>query len=115
MMTAHLRFVRRIGIGVLAVAALVAAPLTSPPSQANAAGTTDPPVALSIAEIQGTADVSPQAGKTVETTGVVTATYPTGGFNGFYLQTAGTGGRSTSIPTPHRTASSSTPRAPSRT
>jgi 5'-nucleotidase len=92
MMTAHLRFVRRIGIGFLAVAALVAAPLTSPPSQANAAGTTDPPVALSIAEIQGTADVSPQAGKTVETSGVVTATYPTGGFHGFYLQTAGTGG-----------------------
>jgi 5'-nucleotidase len=55
-------------------------------------GTTDPPVALSIAEIQGTTDVSPQAGKTVETTGVVTAAYPTGGFNGFYLQTAGTGG-----------------------
>ncbi|WP_255461141.1 ExeM/NucH family extracellular endonuclease [Glaciihabitans sp. INWT7] len=55
-------------------------------------GPTDPPVALSIAEIQGTTDVSPQVGKTVETTGVVTAAYPTGGFNGFYLQTAGTGG-----------------------
>ena len=26
------------------------------------------------------------------TQGVVTAIYPTGGFNGFYLQTAGTGG-----------------------
>ena len=55
-------------------------------------GTTDPPVALPIAEIQGTTAVSPQAGKMVETTGVVTAAYPTGGFNGFYLQTAGTGG-----------------------
>ncbi|CAN5422278.1 hypothetical protein BH10ACT4_BH10ACT4_14160 [soil metagenome] len=55
-------------------------------------GPVDPPVALSIAEIQGTTDVSPQVGKTVETTGVVTAAYPTGGFNGFYLQTAGTGG-----------------------
>ena len=28
----------------------------------------------------------------VTTSGVVTAAYPTGGFNGFYLQTAGTGG-----------------------
>ena len=74
------------------MAALVAAPLTSPLSHANSAGTTDAPIALSIAEIQGTADVSPQAGKTVETIGVVTATYPTGGFNGFYPQTAGTGG-----------------------
>ncbi|MET4703648.1 ExeM/NucH family extracellular endonuclease [Frigoribacterium sp. UYMn621] len=55
-------------------------------------GPTDPPVALSIAEIQGTTDVSPQVGKTVETTGVVTAAYSSGGFNGFYLQTAGTGG-----------------------
>ena len=37
------------------MAVLVAAPLTSPLSQANSAGTTDAPVALSIAEIQGTA------------------------------------------------------------
>ena len=55
-------------------------------------GPVDPPMPLSIAEIQGTTDVSPQVGKTVETTGVVTAAYPSGGFNGFYLQTAGTGG-----------------------
>jgi len=47
---------------------------------------------VSIAQIQGTTDTSPYAGQTVTTEGVVTADYPTGGFNGFYLQTAGTGG-----------------------
>ena len=54
-------------------------------------GPIDPAVPLSIAEIQGSSDISPQVGETVETTGVVTAAYPSGGFNGFYLQTAGTG------------------------
>ncbi len=53
---------------------------------------TDPPVTKTIAEIQGTGDTSPLAGKAVTTVGVVTAAYPDGGFNGFYLQTAGTGG-----------------------
>ena len=58
-------------------------------------GTTEPPgdpVPATIAEIQGTGATSPLAGKPVTTSGVVTAAYPTGGFNGFYLQTAGTGG-----------------------
>ena len=50
------------------------------------------PVAATIAEIQGTGSTSPFSGKRVTTSGVVTAAYPTGGFNGFYLQTAGTGG-----------------------
>ena len=45
-----------------------------------------------IAEIQGTTDTSPFVCKNVTTSGVVTASYPTGGFNGFYLQTPGTGG-----------------------
>ena len=60
-----------------------------------APGGTEPPgdpVAATIAEIQGTGATSPLAGKPVTTSGVVTAAYPTGGFNGFYLQTAGTGG-----------------------
>ncbi|WP_445529518.1 ExeM/NucH family extracellular endonuclease [Streptomyces cyslabdanicus] len=48
---------------------------------------------VTIAEIQGTdTDTSPLAGKTVTTEGVVTAVYATGGFNGFYIQTGGTGG-----------------------
>lgn len=45
-----------------------------------------------IAEIQGTSDISPLAGKNVTTRGVVTAAYPEGGFNGYYIQTPGTGG-----------------------
>ncbi|PTL59750.1 multifunctional nuclease/2',3'-cyclic-nucleotide 2'-phosphodiesterase/5'-nucleotidase/3'-nucleotidase [Paraconexibacter algicola] len=43
-----------------------------------------------IAEIQGTGATSPLDGQTVTTEGVVTASYPTGGLNGFYLQTPGT-------------------------
>lgn len=50
------------------------------------------PTAVSIADVQGTGAASPLAGRTVTTTGVVTAAYPTGGFNGVYLQTGGTGG-----------------------
>lgn len=50
------------------------------------------PVAVAIADIQGTGDTSPLAGDTVTTTGVVTAHYPTGGFDGYVIQTAGSGG-----------------------
>lgn len=53
---------------------------------------TEPGEVIPIAEIQGTGDTSPLVGDTVTTQGVVTAVYPTGGFNGLYLQTAGTGG-----------------------
>jgi 5'-nucleotidase len=45
-----------------------------------------------IAEIQGTGDVSPHLDDAATTQGVVTAAYPSGGFFGFYLQTDGTGG-----------------------
>jgi len=56
-------------------------------------GTTEPPpTTATIEDIQGTTDTSPFAGQTVTTEGVVTAAYPTGGFSGFYLQAAGTGG-----------------------
>ena len=51
-----------------------------------------------IAQIQGTADASPLAGRTVTTRGVVTAAYPTGGLNGLYIQTAGTGGADDATP-----------------
>ncbi len=44
---------------------------------------------VTIAQIQGTPGYP---GKTVTTTGVVTARYATGGFNGYVIQTAGTGG-----------------------
>lgn len=50
------------------------------------------PVDATIAEIQGQGDTSPLDGQTATTRGVVTAAYPTGGFSGVYIQTAGTGG-----------------------
>ncbi|GAB3406649.1 hypothetical protein GCM10027569_17390 [Flindersiella endophytica] len=55
-------------------------------------GQPEPPAEVAIAGIQGTGDVSPYAGRTVRTAGVVTAAYSSGGFNGYYLQTPGTGG-----------------------
>ncbi|MBF4462835.1 MULTISPECIES: ExeM/NucH family extracellular endonuclease [unclassified Rathayibacter] len=66
---------------------------TAPPTPTptpTAPPTTAPTV--SIAEIQGTGDASPLAGQTVTTTGVVTARYPSGGYNGYVIQTAGSGG-----------------------
>ncbi|MDO5752110.1 ExeM/NucH family extracellular endonuclease [Arthrobacter sp.] len=45
-----------------------------------------------IAEIQGEGAASPLVGTTVTTKGLVTAAYPTGGFNGYFIQTPGTGG-----------------------
>ncbi|WP_252199837.1 ExeM/NucH family extracellular endonuclease [Brevibacterium sp. RIT 803] len=51
-----------------------------------------------IADIQGTGEESPLAGTTVKTQGVVTASYPTGGLNGYYVQTPGTGGAEDETP-----------------
>ena len=76
---------------------------SSAPTPTNMAGETESPVAAdpdptpvpaeltAINAIQGVTDTSPLAGTVVKTSGVVTAAYPTGGFDGFYLQTAGTG------------------------
>ena len=50
------------------------------------------PVDATIAEIQGEGATSPLDGQAVTTRGVVTAAYPKGGFDGLYIQTAGTGG-----------------------
>jgi 5'-nucleotidase len=67
--------------------------LAAPTPQNAGAGTPPPPPTdYTIAQIQGTdTDTSPHLGEAVITQGVVTADYATGGFNGFYLQTAGTG------------------------
>ncbi len=72
---------------------------TPTPANSGAAGeepdpdpTPGPGDVVPIAEIQGTGAASPLVGQTVTTRGVVTATYPTGGFDGLYLQTEGTGG-----------------------
>lgn len=73
-------------------------PTTSPSPSPSVSPTpsatpTDPATTVTpIAQIQGTGAESPLKGKSVTTTGVVTAAYATGGFDGFYLQTAGTGG-----------------------
>lgn len=54
---------------------------------------------LTIAEIQGTdASSSPHEGVIATTRGVVTAAYPTGGYNGFYIQSEGTGGETDATP-----------------
>lgn len=64
----------------------------SAPGDPGDTGTPGDGATTPIAEIQGTGDTSPKAGTTVTTVGVVTAQYATGGFNGFYIQTPGTGG-----------------------
>lgn len=51
----------------------------------------EPTTVISIAEIQGVGPSSPLESRTVTTEGVVTAVYPEGGLNGFYIQTGGTG------------------------
>lgn len=63
----------------------------APDPQGSGGGVVVPPgpTARTIAEIQGTGAASPIAGQEVVTRGVVTAAYPTGGFNGFYIQTGG--------------------------
>jgi predicted extracellular nuclease len=77
----------------------LAAPSPSACGTACSGTTTPPPTAYPIAQIQGTdTGTSPHVGETVITRGVVTADYATGGFNGFYLQTAGTGGSSDATP-----------------
>ncbi|MCL2795366.1 MAG: ExeM/NucH family extracellular endonuclease [Microbacteriaceae bacterium] len=74
--------------------------VATPPSDGGSGDTGGTPAAVSIAEIQGTTGTSPLAGQTVTTEGVVTAAYPTGGFNGFYLETGGAGGTAAQDRTP---------------
>jgi 5'-nucleotidase len=57
-------------------------------------------VTRTIAEVQGTTDASPLSGSSVVIEGVVTANHSTGGYNGVYVQTAGSGGRAPSAGTP---------------
>jgi len=68
----------------------------SEPTPTDPPTPTEPPTAPTevtpINAIQGTSDTSPFVGATLKTEGIVTAAYPTGGLNGFNLQTAGTGG-----------------------
>lgn len=75
--------------GTVLSAGLIAAPLTAAPALASPDA--EP---KTITEIQGTGATSPFVGSTVTTRGKVTAVYATGGFNGYYVQTPGTGGDS---------------------
>jgi 5'-nucleotidase len=50
-------------------------------------------VTRTIAEVQGTGAASPLAGSQVVVEGIVTADQRTGGYNGIYVQTAGSGGQ----------------------
>ncbi|MEV6347721.1 ExeM/NucH family extracellular endonuclease [Actinoplanes sp. NPDC051851] len=54
-------------------------------------------VTNTIAEVQGTGTASTLTGSTVTVEGIVTADHTTGGFNGFYVQTAGSGGDSHAV------------------
>jgi 5'-nucleotidase len=58
----------------------------------------DPPEITPIHEIQGTGTSSPFAGEVKTVEGVVTALYRTGGFNGMFVQNAGTGGATDATP-----------------
>ncbi len=69
-----------------------------PQNNGGYGGPPPPGAELSIAEIQGEGDTSPVAGDTVTTQGVVTATYPTGGIDGLYVQTGGTGAEPDTTP-----------------
>ncbi|MDU0479855.1 ExeM/NucH family extracellular endonuclease [Staphylococcus chromogenes] len=50
-----------------------------------------PGVIMPIADIQGTGATAPHVDQSVTTRGFVTSSYPEGGFNGFHIQTGGTG------------------------
>jgi len=69
-----------------------ASPSPSPSASATQAPPVTPGTVVPISDIQGTGATTPLAGQTVTTRGIVTAAYPTGGYNGFFIQTPGTGG-----------------------
>ncbi|MDN3443131.1 ExeM/NucH family extracellular endonuclease [Microbacterium sp. APC 3901] len=69
------------------------------PQNAGTAPDPDPePTEVSIADVQGTTDVSPLNGQTVTVEGVVTADYRTGGYKGIVIQTEGSGGANDATP-----------------
>ena len=84
--TARLTTVAAVTAGALGLSALVATP-------AHAAEVTH-----TVAEVQGTGAASPLDGTVVTVEGIVTADHRTGGYAGFYLQTAGSGGGTDATP-----------------
>jgi 5'-nucleotidase len=65
------------------------APVPTPSPTPTPVPTPVPGEVIPIRDIQGTGGATPLSGQTVTTRGKVTASYPTGGFNGFYIQTPG--------------------------
>lgn len=65
---------------------------STPTPQPTSTGTPGTETITPIAAIQGSGDSTPLNGQTVTTEGVVTAQYATGGYNGYVIQTPGTGG-----------------------
>ena len=70
--------------------------ITATPNPQNSSGQSAPapqaPGITTIAQIQGTGEISPLEGQHVTTEGVVTAVYDEGGKDGFFIQAAGSGG-----------------------
>ncbi|MDO5728514.1 MAG: ExeM/NucH family extracellular endonuclease [Actinomycetaceae bacterium] len=83
---------RRRSLAVVATSALALTGLFSASSAAFGDDSDTLVEITPIAEIQGTGMETPFDGQVVTTRGVVTASYPTGGFSGYYIQTPGTGG-----------------------
>ena len=74
-------------------AAVAAALVTACAALTATAAQAADPVTRTIEEIQGTGATSPFVGEAVLTSGVVTASWPTGGLDGFTIAAAGSGGR----------------------
>ena len=76
----------------------------TPTNSGGTGGGTDPGTdpepgeKVSIADVQGTTDVSPMKGKTVTVEGIITADHRTGGYAGIVIQTAGSGGADDKTP-----------------
>ncbi|MBQ3357430.1 MAG: ExeM/NucH family extracellular endonuclease [Microbacterium sp.] len=74
------------------------APEEAPAVPAEDAAVASTPATHTIAEVQGTGDVSPVNGQTVTVEGIVTADYRTGGYKGIVIQTQGSGGAEDATP-----------------
>jgi 5'-nucleotidase len=87
------RSFRRIaaGLAVATAASLGFATLTVSPALAATPTNT-------IAEVQGTGDISPLNTSTVTVQGIVTADHRVGGYKGIYIQTQGSGGATDATP-----------------
>lgn len=79
------------GLAIATAASLGFATLTVTPALAATPTNT-------IADVQGTGDVSPLNGATVTVQGVVTADHRVGGYKGIYIQTQGSGGATDATP-----------------